>query len=99
MAWTLFAVANDRRADLDPALHDDLVSRQSQTVREAASLGGPAGSVYVLIEGSAEGVRRAEEVLGPVGTKLPTADADAVYRKFQEERDAASSGMGLFFTE
>jgi hypothetical protein len=99
MAWTLFSVPSSHRTELDGVLKDDLVSRQSQKVREAGTLGGPADTLYVLIEGSADAVRRAEELLGPVGTRLATADAEALYRRFKDEEDAASQGMGLFFTE
>jgi len=99
MAWTIFSVPTSHRTELDLVLKDDRVSRQSQKVREAATLGGPADSLYVLIEGSADAVRRAEELLGPVGTRLPVADAETLYRRFKDEEDAASQGMGLFFTE
>jgi hypothetical protein len=99
MAWTLFAVPNSKRTELDAVLHDDQLSRQSQKVRDAKSLGGPADSVYVLLEGSAEAMRRGEELLVPVGTRLPTSEAEALYRKFKDEEEAASAGMGLFFTE
>jgi hypothetical protein len=99
MAWTLFAIPSSKRSELDSGLKDDLVSRQSQTVRDAAVMGGPSDTVYVLVEGSAEGVRRAESLLTPVGTPLRGADADRLYRRFKDEEEAASAGMGLFFTE
>ncbi len=99
MAWTIFAIPASKRTELDAVLRDDQVSRQSQTVREAAVLGGPADTVYVLIEGAGDAVHRAEELLAPVGTRLPPADADLLYRKFKDEEEAASAGMGLFFTE
>lgn len=62
-------------------------------------MGGRAGETYVLVEGTSEGVKRAEELLGKAGTKLAAADADALYRRFKDEEEAASAGMGLFFTE
>jgi hypothetical protein len=99
MAWTLFAVATAKKAELDAALADDQVSRQSQRVRDAASAGGPSGELYVLIEGGDEAIRRADTLLMPVGTKLPPADAEKLYRKFKDEDESAAAGMGLFFTE
>lgn len=99
MAWTLFSVPTTKRTELDAALKDDRVSRQSQKVRDAPAMGGPAGTTYVLIEGSVEAVHRAEELLTPLGTKLPNADAESLYRRFKDEEEAASAGMGLFFTE
>jgi hypothetical protein len=99
MAWTIYTVPSGKRTELDAVLRDDRVSRQSQKVREASALGGPADTLYVLIEGAAEPVAHAGELLNGVGTKLPGADAEALYRKFKDEEDAASAGMGLFFTE
>ncbi len=99
MAWTIFTVPASKRADLDGVLKDDRVSRQSQKVREASALGGPADRLYVLIEGSDDAVRYAGELLAKVGERPPTPDAEALYRKFKDEEEAASAGMGLFFTE
>ena len=99
MAWTLFSVPTTKRAELDAVLKDDRVSRQSQKVRDAAAMGGPAGATYVLVEGAADAVHWAEELLTPIGTRLPGPDAEALYRKFKDEDESASAGMGLFFTE
>jgi hypothetical protein len=99
MAWTVYSVPTSKKAALDAALADDIVSRQSHTVRAAAALGGPADQTYVLVEGSTEGVRRAEELLGPVGQKPAGTDGEAIYQKIKAEQESASAGMGLFFTE
>jgi hypothetical protein len=99
MVWTLFTVPSSKRTELEAVLHDDQLSRQSQKVRDAGPLGGPADALYVLLEGSAEAIRRGEELLGPVGTRLPAGEAELLYRKLKEEEEAASAGMGLFFTE
>jgi hypothetical protein len=99
MSWSLFVVPAHKRGELEAALHDDVLSRHSQKVRDAPSAGGPPGHLYVLIEGSTDGVARADSLLGPVGEKLPPAEAETLYRKFKDEEESASAGMGLFFTE
>ncbi len=99
MTYILFSVGTAKRTELDAVLKDDLVSRQSQKVREASAMGGPSDTLYVLIEGSEAAVRRAEELLTPVGTRLPASEGEALYRRFKDEDEAASAGMGLFFTE
>lgn len=99
MAWTIFRVPSARKAELDGALADDLVARQSRKIRDAATLGGPAGELFVLIDGTPEGVARAETVLGPVGTKLAGADAEKLYAQLAEEDQASAAGMGLLFTD
>jgi hypothetical protein len=99
MAWTIYSIPTTKRTELDAALKDDVVSRQSQKVRDAAAMGGAADQVYVLVEGSAEGVRRAGELLAAIGTVLPPPAGEALHQRFRDEEDAASAGMGLFFTE
>ncbi len=99
MAWTLFVVPVARRSELEAALKDDLVSRQSLKVRDASSAGGVAGEIYALVEGTPEAVRHAEGLLGPLGTKPPHEQAEGLYARFKAEDEAASAGMGLLFTE
>ncbi len=99
MAWIIFQVPNDRRAKLDEALRDDAVARQSHKLRDAATLGGPSGHLFVQVEGSPEAVARAETLLRDVGTKLGAKEAEALRARFQEEDEASSAGMGLFFTD
>ncbi len=99
MSYTVFSVPSAKRTELDTVLKDDLVSRQSQKLRVASAMGGPADAVYVLIEGVEGAVHRAEELLSAVGTRLPTTEGEALYRRFKDEDEAASAGMGLFFTE
>jgi|HubBroStandDraft_1064217.scaffolds.fasta_scaffold00319_27 hypothetical protein len=99
MAWTLFSVPSSKRGELDAVLKDDILSRQSQKVRDAKAMAGPADATYVLLEGSADAMKRGDELLAPVGTKLPPNEAEPLYRKFKEEEESASAGMGLFFTD
>ena len=99
MPWTLFRVPASRRPELEAVLKDDQLSRQSQKLREASGFGGPAGELYVLVEGGAPAVERARELLGPIGTRLEAGEAEALYRRLRDEDENASAGMGLFFTE
>lgn len=99
MAWTLYSVPAARRTELDAALKDDVVSRQSQKVRAASALGGASDATFVLVEGTAEAILRTDQLLEAIGTRLPSAEAEPLYRRFKEEEDAASAGMGLFFGE
>jgi hypothetical protein len=99
MAWTLFSVPSAKRAELEAVLKDDILSRQSQKIRDAKAVGGPADTTYVLLEGLPESMKRADELLAPLGTKLPAAEAETLYRRFKDEEESASAGMGLFFTD
>ena len=99
MAWTIYTVGSDRREALDAALKDDVVSRQSQKVRDGPSVGAPSGTTIVLVEGTSAALERLGQLLGGVGTRLQGDDAERLYRKLKDEEEAASAGMGLFFTE
>ena len=99
MAWTIWTVTSEHRPALDAALKDDLVSRQSHKVRDGPSVGAAAGTTVVLVEGSAEALARLEGLLGSAATRLKGDDADRLYRRLKDEDEAASAGMGLFFTE
>lgn len=99
MAWRLYLVPTSKKTELDLALADDQVSRQSQKIRDAAAAGGPGGELYVVLEGAEPALARADELLAPLGKKLPPAEAEPLYRRFKDEDEAAAAGMGLFFTE
>jgi hypothetical protein len=99
MPWVIYSVGSDRREALDAALKDDLVSRQSQKVRDGPSVGGASGTAIVLVEGSAAALDRLGQLLGPAGSRLQGEDAERLYRRLKDEEEAASAGMGLFFTE
>lgn len=90
MAWTLFSVPTGKRTELDAALKDDILSRQSQKIRDAKAVGGPAETTYVLLEGSTEAMSRADQLLAAVGTKLPANEATPLYQRFKDEEDSAS---------
>ena len=99
MAWTIFTVPTAKKAELDLTLTDDVLSRQSQKIRDAASAVGASGNLYVVIEGSEAAVARANELLAKVGERVPPKEAEALYQKFKDEDESAAAGMGIFFTE
>ena len=75
---------------------DDVVSRQSVTVRDAKSLGLKGDDRYVVVEGSEAAVARATELLKGI-PPLKGAGAEDVYRRFRSQDEQAASGMGLIF--
>jgi hypothetical protein len=76
---------------------DDLVGRQSVTVRDAKSLGLKGDDRYVVVEGSEPAVTRAVDLMKGIAAPLEAAKADDVYRRFRAQDDQAASGMGLIF--
>jgi hypothetical protein len=99
MASTLFVVPGTKRTELDTILKEDRIARQSQKIRDAPTLGGKAGDLFVLVEGSEDAVRTADEMLAKIGTRPAAAEREEILHRLKEEDEAASAGMGLFFTE
>lgn len=90
-----FLAPEAEKADL--LLKDDVVSRQSVTVRDARSLGLPGTDRYVLVEGSETGAARAVDLLKGIAQPLDGVEADGVYRRFRAQDEEAASGMGFIF--
>ncbi len=99
MAYTIFLVPTAKRTELEEILKEDRIARQSHKLREASAVGGPAGEYCVQIEGAADVVKDAERRLAAIGAAPPPAEKERIHQVFVAEDDAASAGMGLFFTE
>ncbi len=96
----MYRVYRLQRANLpaiDLVYQDNLAGRQSITVREAKTLGVGGEGSLVLVEGSEEGVARADALLKDKGATLSGAEADAAYRAFRSQDEDAASGLGLVF--
>ena len=77
---------------------DDLVSRQSILTRDSNSLDIKGDYSYVKIEGSKEGIKRAEELAKELELKkLDEKKAKEINEKIEEQEDSAASGMGMIF--
>jgi hypothetical protein len=95
--YAIFKVPVENKGKVDQLLKDDLVSRQSITVRDAAALSMEGKETYVLIEGSEEALEKADELFEEVGEKLKGTDAETIYNNIKEKEAEAEGGMGLLF--
>lgn len=93
----IFKVPVENKGKADQLLKDDLVSRQSITIRDTSALEMEGKETYVLIEGSEEALKKADELFEEVGEKLEGGDAEAIYSKIKEREAEAEGGMGLLF--
>lgn len=82
----------DRR--IDELYKDDLISRQSLIKRDARSLGMKGDEIYILIEGSEEGIEKARKIAGENEMK---DGCEEIYRKIKKAEEEASLGMGAIF--
>ena len=86
------------KSKIEKVLKDDLVSRQSITTREASALDIDKDVIYVKIEGSEEGVNRAEELFKEISArKLSDDEAKEIDEKIRMQDENAAIGMGNIF--
>ncbi len=98
MVYAIFEVNKEDAGKIDEVLKDDIVSRQSITTRDGKSLDVDKDVIYVKIEGSEEGVKRAEDLFGKVGIKkMEKEDAEKINEKIKSQDDSAAVGMGMIF--
>jgi hypothetical protein len=96
--YVIFEVKSAEAAKIQTMIQDDKVSRQSIVIREAASLDIKESVSYLKIEGSPEGLKRAEELAKELGVKkLPDKKAKKIDDKIKEQEDSAATGMGMIF--
>jgi hypothetical protein len=98
MVYVIFEVKKEQMGKINELLKDDLVNRQSILTRDASSLGIDKDTSYTKIEGSIEGVKRAEELAKEFEfVKLKENDAKEIDSKIKEQEESAADGMGMIF--
>jgi len=98
MVYVIFEVKSEDSGKINTILKDDLVSRQSITSRDANSLEIKGDDTYLKIEGSEEGLKKAEQIAKELGfKKLNKKKAKEVDEKIKAQDDSAASGMGMIF--
>ena len=98
MTYVIFEVKSENSGKINKLIKDDLVSRQSILTRDSNSLDIKGDYSYVKIEGSKEGIKRAEELAKELELKkLDEKKAKRINEKIAEQEDSAASGMGMIF--
>lgn len=98
MTYVIFEVKSENSGKINKLIKDDLVSRQSILTRDSNSLDIKGDYSYVKVEGSKEGIKRAEELAKELELKkLDEKKAKRINEKIAEQEDSAASGMGMIF--
>ena len=98
MVYVIFEVKSEDAGKINNVIKEDIVSRQSILTRDAGSLNIEGNVLFLKIEGSEEGVKKAEELAKEQGfSKLDEKKAEDVNKKIVEQEDSAASGMGMIF--
>lgn len=94
--YDVFVVDSEKKDIMDEIISDDLISRQTTSVRDGKSLGFEEDVFYALIEGSEEAIERAKELFSDEG--IETADnSEEIKEAIKKEDEAAAQGMGTVF--
>jgi len=89
----IFLVSNENKAKAEEAVKkDDLVSRSSIVIRSASSLGIKEDGYFIIIDGSEEAIKKAEELLKDLAKKYEKKKE--VEEKMNEQEDSAIEGFG-----
>lgn len=98
MTYVIFEVKSEDSGKINKLIKDDLVSRQSILTRDSNSLDIKGNFSYVKIEGSAQGIKRAEELAKElVLKKVDQKKAKKINTMIEEQENSAASGMGMIF--
>lgn len=97
VSYVIFSVEKTQVSKVNQILRDDLVSRQSIALRDASALNMDKDVRYVLIEGTDEAIKKAEELFTDVGKKEEGEEAKAIYSKIKNEEDDVAEGVGFIF--
>ncbi len=95
--YAVLKVNKKDQSGIDSLYKDDIVSRQSIIKREGISLNLDSDYIYVVIEGSEEGVKRALEIAESFSTKLDNKEMEQIYRKIKEQDENSLEGFGSIF--
>lgn len=87
MTWAVFRIKDQEI--VNTILMDDVISRQSISVRDSDE------GKLVLLEGSEEAIKIAEE-LAPE-TRIEGDDAEAVFKEIKDEEQNVAAGIGAIF--
>lgn len=98
MTYVIFEVKSEAAGNINKLIKDDLVSRQSIFLRDSSSLDIKGNLSYVKIEGSKDGIKRAEELAKELKLKkINQKKAKEINKKIEEQEDSAATGIGMIF--
>ena len=92
--YAVFKFGNTEKK-IEDIYNDELLSRQSIVKRDGKSLGLKDNSIYLIIEGSEEAIKKARKIAGE--NELKEEAAEGIYRKVKESEEEATLGMGAIF--
>ncbi|MFQ5986873.1 MAG: hypothetical protein ACE5KQ_05895 [Thermoplasmata archaeon] len=93
----VFLFPKEAAARSREVLEDDLISRQSVTLRDARSLGMERDGTLVFIQGDVAAIQRFEALVENAAERLAEGEAASLTTRLRKEEEDAAEGVGLLF--
>jgi hypothetical protein len=97
MTYVIFSIPGENKNKAKEVLKDDIISRQSITIREASALKIEKDVQFILIEGESTALDRAKDMFKDLGSVEEGSAAEHIYAKFKEDEAGAAEGVGFIF--
>ncbi len=94
--YFIFKVPNEKKSAISEALSDELVSKQSASIRDGESLGFDEDITYVLIEGSQKALEKAEDIFSEKDIEKIDEGED-IFKAIKKADEDAAAGVGTIF--
>lgn len=94
--YKVFEVKQESDNIISKVVSDDLISRQTISIRDGDSLGLDKDVNYVMIEGSEEAVEKATKIFSEEDVEEAN-NSEEVRKAIKKEDEAAAEGMGTVF--
>lgn len=95
--YKVFEIPRENVGKAKEILRDNTISRQSIAVRDATGLGIDKDLQYILIEGTEDALKRAEELFAEKDTGKLAEDGTEIYEKIKKEEETVAEGVGFIF--
>ena len=97
MGTIIFSVDNEHKGKIRAITSDDLISRQSITIRDASAVGIDAEAQIIVIEGEDNAIARSKELFKDIGKEQDEAKTEEILQKLKSEEEEAATGVGFIF--
>jgi hypothetical protein len=98
----VFAIPAEKKKDLLPILEadpyaQDSFARAGYKLRDGATLGEKADTIYLYISANEQFIKKAGELLKPFTREIKKEEEERVMKKIEQEEEAAEGGFGSIF--
>ncbi len=94
----VWLVSDDKLSEVkDKLFADDLVARQSLTIRQARSLDFNKDGTYIFMNGSENSIKKAQDLGGPALAEVEDDEETEVISRIEASEEDVATGFGGIF--